>query len=819
MLEDLRFAVRQLVKNPSFTLIAIFGLALGIGANTAIFSVVNAVLLRPLPYPDTEKLILLRESSSVFTHGAVGYMNWLDWHAGQRSFTELALARRENFNFSMGADVGAPVRLKGLRASSGFLSVLGLKPQIGRDLTAAEDVDGAPNVALISENIWRKDFGGSPEVLGKRAVIDGLKREIVGVFPEALQFGRNPDVIIPLGEIVKEPGMQSRDDHQGFSALGRLKPGVTMEQANADLNAIAMDLEKKYPKSNTGRRVTMNRLFEATVGDYRASLNLLLAAVGCVLLIACANVTNLQLARALARGKEMAVRAALGASRWAIARQLLIESTLIALCGALAGLLLTMWSLDAILALTPAQVARFHEARIDIPVLVFTTLTAFVAGILVGVWPAWRISRNASLSVALHEVGGRGSSDGAGRQRMRSGLVVTQVALAIVLLAGAGLTLKSFWHAQNAPLGFDPHGVVTFDISLPEAKYKKDEQKDAFWTQLLERVKNVPGVGAAAISANSPFDDNEWDSGFHVTGTPPAPLGQRPPAEISPVSPDYFRVMGMPILLGRAFGPQDLPGEKGHSRSIIIDESFARKYFPGKDPIGQHIDDNQTLDEQTQPPMTIVGVVPRTRNEAPGEDNSEKLQMVEEYLLASQAPQGSNNLHVRTNLTDIGPLIAAVKREVRALDADQPIGQITTIDSAIAASLATRRLTMVLLGTFAFLALVLASVGLYGVLALTVTQRTRELGIRMALGAARANIFRLVLGHGVSLVAVGIGVGLLGAIAVGRALMSLLYNVGALDTAALVIAISALSAVALIACFIPARRATHVDPIVALRTE
>jgi predicted permease len=513
------------------------------------------------------------------------------------------------------------------------------------------------------------------------------------------------------------------------------------------------------------------------------------------------------------------VRAALGASRWAIARQLLIESTLIALCGALAGLLLTIWSLDAILALTPAQVARFHEARIDISVLVFTTLTAFVAGILVGVWPAWRISHSASLSVALHEVGGRGSSDGAGRQRMRSGLVVTQVALAIVLLAGAGLTLKSFWHAQNAPLGFDPHGVVTFDISLPEAKYKKDEQKDAFWTQLLERVKNLPGVEAAAISANSPFDDSEWDSGFHVTGTPPAPLGQRPPAEISPVSADYFRVMGMPILRGRAFGPEDLPGEKGHSRSIIIDDSFARKYFAGKDPIGQHIDDNQTLDEQTQPPMTIVGVVPRTRNEAPGEDNSEKLQMVEEYLVASQAPQSSNNLHVRTNLTDIGPLIAAVKREVRALDADQPVGQITTMDNAIAASLATRRLTMVLLGTFAFLALVLASVGLYGVLALTVTQRTRELGIRMALGAARANIFRLVLGHGVSLVAVGIGVGLLGALAVGRALISLLYNVGALDTAALIIAIAALSAVALIACFIPARRATHVDPIVALRTE
>src|SRR5437899_6245091 len=441
--------------------------------------------------------------------------------------------------------------------------------------------------------------------------------------------------------------MLSRDNHQGFWGLGRLKAGVSMEQANSDLNAIAIDLEKKFPQSNTGRRVTMRPLFETTVGDYRASLNLLLAAVVCVLLIACANVANLQFARALARSQELAMRAALGASRWAIARQLLIESALLAVIGAVAGVFLTLWSMDAILALTPPTLPRFHEAKIDMHVLAFTTFVALLAGVLVGVWPAWRISNSKSISLALHEAGGRSASDGPGRQRMRSGLVITQVALAIVLLAGAGLMLKSFWHAQNAPLGFDPHGVVNFDISLPDAKYKTNEQKDAFWTQLLQRIQNLPGVDAAAISANSPFDDNEWDNGFHVTGTAPIPLGQKPPAEIRAVSSDYLRVMGMPILRGRGFGPEDLPGEKGHSRSIIIDESFAQKYFARKDPIGQHIDDNESTDEYA-PPMTIIGVVPRTRHEAPGEFNTESLHMVEEYLLASQAPQTQNQLHVRT---------------------------------------------------------------------------------------------------------------------------------------------------------------------------
>src|SRR5438067_506952 len=531
MLDDVRYAVRQLVKNPSFTLIAVFALALGIGANTAIFSVVHAVLLRPLPYPEADKLIVVRETSHIFDNGAVGYVNWLDWHDAQKSFTDLALVRRESVNFSLGAGQGSPERLRGVRASSGFLSVLGFKPKLGRGLSAIDDIAGAPNVALISENLWRHDFGASPSVLGRRVLIDGLQREIIGVLPAELQFGRNPDVLLPLSEIAKEAWMLKRDYHQGWSGLGRLKTGVTISQATSDLNGIAIDLEKKYPQSNAGRRVRLRPLFETTVGDYRASLNLLIAAVVCVLLIACANVANLQFSRALARAREIAVRAALGASRWSIARQLLVESTLLAVIGAVAGVLLTVWCMDAILALTPPNVSRFHDTKIDLHVLAFTAFAAVLAGILVGVWPAWRISHSESISLALHEAGGRGSSDGLNRQRMRSGLVVMQAALAIVLLAGAGLTLKSFWHAQNAPLGFDPHGVVNFELSLPMAKYKTGEQRSAFWTQLLQRVQSIPGVEAAAIC------------------------------------------------------------------SVIIDDSFAQKYFAGKDPIGQHIDDNDTLDE------------------------------------------------------------------------------------------------------------------------------------------------------------------------------------------------------------------------------
>ena len=816
-LAELRYAVRMLLKSPGFTIIAILALALGIGANTAIFSVVNAVLLRPLPYPEPDKLVTIREKTSKFPSGSVAYPNYLYWREGQKGFTDLALARRENFNFSNVGGGSAPERIGGGRITWNFLNVMQMNPILGRSIKEEEDVPGAPPVVMISERLWKTHFGSSRDVIGKQVVVDGVQREIVGVTPADLRYPRAAEIFVPLGDMRQQPGVLARGNHPGFSTIGRLKPGVTLELATADLNNIAAELERKYPDTNTDRRVRTDLLLEAAVGDYRHSLNLLLAAVGCVLLIACANVANLQLARAISRTKELAVRAALGASRWQLMRQMLTESALLAFLGAAAGIVLAIWSLDAIIALSPQRVPRFAETRIDPVALSFTAFVAVAAGILVGLWPAWQVSNTAALAGTLHEAGSRGGSGGARRQKARSILVITQVALAVVLLAGAGLTLKSFWRAQQAPLNFNPTNILTVGLSLPEARYKEDEQVIAFYTQLLDRVRALPGVESVAIGTNIPFDDNSWDSYFHITGTPPNAPGQEPSAEINIVSPDYFRVMGMPIIRGRAFGPEDTAA-KGKSRSIIIDDTFAAKYFPGKDPIGLNIDDTQTS-EENPPPTTIVGVVARTRNEAPGEDNLDKLGFPHMYFCSQQYAVGGNMLILRVNAGDPLALVPAIKREVQAIDPDQPIGATSTMEKNISSSLATRRLTMTLLGSFAALALVLASVGLYGVMALSVTQRTRELGIRMALGAARADVFRLVIGQGVGLIAIGLGFGLVGALAAGRALASVLYGVGAVDFIALGVALASLSAVALLACFVPARRATRVDPMVALRDE
>jgi putative ABC transport system permease protein len=812
----------MLRKQPGFSAIAILTLALGIGANTSIFSVVNAVLLRPLPYPQPDRLVLIRERTNLFDSGSVSLPNYLDWRASQRGFTDLALFRRGDANLSGATSDVEAERVSSARVSYNFLSVLGVPPELGRDFRESDDVPHCKKVALISDGLWKRRFGGSRGVIGQSIMLDGVQREIIGVLPANVQLPRKVQVFITLEDLRADKDYVDRGNHPGFSALGRLKPNVTLEQGKADLNNIAAELERRYPDSNAGRRVTALILLESAVKDYKNGVTLLLAAVGCVLLIACANVANLQLARALGRERELAVRAALGASRGQLAKQVFIESAILAVLGAVAGVLLALWGLDAIKAIAPgssasfapSDAARFQEANLDFKVLAFTAAVAIGTGLLVGVWPALRVSRAASLTFSLHE-GSRGTSDGVQRQRVRSGLVVAQVALALLLLAGAGLTLKSFRNAQNTPLGFNPENILVADLLLPKSRYDTDEKVTHFNDQLVERIRALPGVEAAALGLNIPFDDNEWDSSFHLTGTPPYPPGEKPAAEVNFVTPDYFRLMGMPLLHGRAFTADD---RADRPRSVIIDETLAQKYFPGKDPIGQQIDDNQS-DKKNPPPLTIVGVVPRTRNEAPGEDNVEQYHWPQMTFAANQVPNRGNMLLVRVKSGNPLALVPAIKRELQALDPDQAFAHISTMESNIANSLGSRRMMMSLLAAFAGIALLLASVGLYGVMALTVTQRTRELGIRLALGAQRADVFRLVLSQGMLLVLAGLIIGLLGVVGASRGLQSVLYGVGGFDGPALSFALFALAVVALIACWLPALRATRVDPITAIRTE
>ena len=814
MLQDLRYSLRLLRKSPGYTAIVVLVLGLGIGANTAVFSVIDAVLLRPLPYPQSDQLVILRDKMRNFDKASVSYPDYLDWRAAQHSCTDVALVRRTSFSLSFPAATGAPPeQVNAGEVTANLLSILRLRPEVGRDFTEAEDTANGPKVVMLGDALWRRRFGADRAVVGQRILISGVSREIVGVLPPELGFPRQSEIAVPLGDLRADPSILARDNHPGFTALARLKPGVTLAAASQDFNAIGNELARRYPASNTDRRINVHSMLEYTVGDYRHSLYLLLGAVGCVLLIACANVANLQLARASGRRKELAVRAALGAGRGRLMRQMLTESSLLGLLGGGLALLLSLWAMDAIVALSPDKVPRFHETHLDLTALAFTAAVALGTGLLVGIWPAWRVSGTVAMAAALHEGSARGGSGGAAQQRTRSLLVVAQVALAMILLAGAGLTLKSFWVAQNEPLGFRRDGLLMMTVALPDVRYPR-EKLVPFFDQLLARIRALPGVVSAATGVNVPFDDNEWDTSFHITGTPDYPPGKEPETEFNLVSPDYFRTVGIPLLKGRDFNASDVWGQP---KAVIIDETFARQYFPGQDPIGKHLDDNQTL-EKNVPPLTIIGVVGRTVNDAPGSD-TEAARMVQMTLCAAQSDQNHAMLMIRVASGDPLRLAECVRQEVQAIDPEIPVADVSTMDANISASLAPRRLTMVLLGTFAVLALVLASVGLYGVMALSVTQRTRELGIRLALGAQRSAVMGLVMRQGAVLVGIGLGIGLIGALVSGRLLASLLFGVGASDVPTLGIVGIVLAGAALLACWLPARRATRVDPMVALRND
>jgi putative ABC transport system permease protein len=799
MLSDFRFALRQLVKSPGFTTIAVLTLALGIGANTAIFSVVQSVLLRPLAYHDPDRLVVMWEVEPSFSTATIAWPDLLDWQRDNTAFASLAGYRRDNFTLTGGAQ---PEMLSGGRVSASFFNVIGLPPLLGRTFRADEDKPGAPGLVVLGYSLWQRRFGGNESIVGQAITLNGELYTVIGVLPADFTSPSRTEFLTQIGRMGATPGWQSRDNHPGIFALGRMKPGYTVETAIADLKRISVRLQKDFPDSNTGVYAGGQAFFESQVGGFRQGLWLLLGAVALVLLIACANLANLLLARNAGRASEFAVRAALGASRGRLMRQLLIESLVLAFAGAGLGLLVASWSRAGIAALSPAGVTRFQQASIDGRVLAVTCALALFTALIFGLWPAWK-SSTPDLRSAL-QAGGRSGFGSRHASRTREFLIIAEVALTLMLLVGAGLLLQSFARMQAANLGFKSHGILTARVALPEKTYPTEDQVGAFHERLLARMRVLPGVKSAELATHSPLNTG-WQTSFHPEGQPPWAAGQTPLAEMNIVSDGYFSTLGIPVLHGRAFDTSDVP--KG-LHTAIINQAFAEKYWPGKDAVGQKM----TLGGDEL--VTVVGIVPTLKVYGYAEEPT----MVQAYLPVRQVRERDFQILVRTD-GDAAGMVNAVRRTVAEIDPTQAIWDVRTLDERIDSTFSQPRLYTFLLAIFAGLAVLLAGVGLYGVLAYQVSQRTREFGIRLALGAVHAQILGLVLRYGLRLFLFGAISGLAGALALSRVLGSLLYQTSTFDPLVLGGVTALLAVIALFACWLPARRATKVDPMIALRAE
>jgi putative ABC transport system permease protein len=799
MLPDLRFAFRQLANTPGFTAIALLTLALGIGANTAIFSLVQAVLLRPLPYPNPEQLVILWEDEINFQQASIAWPDLGDWQRDNTAFTAIGGYRRDNFTLT---GDGEPELLRGARASARLFDAIGLPPLRGRVFTTAEDKVGAPTMVVLGYGLWQRRFGGSDAAIGQTITLNGEPYLVIGVLPAEFATPSRVDFWTQLGRGSDAKPWQDRGNHPGIYAMGRMKPGQTATTALADLKRISARIEKDFPVSSTGVTASGQLLFENAVGGFRQGLAILVGAVGFVLLIACANLANLLLARNAARQSEFAVRSALGASRMRLVRLLFFESVLLAVCGGVLGVIFAAWARNGIIALAPAGATRFQQVAIDGRVLAVTGLLSIVTAVIFGLWPAWK-STGTDLRTALQS-GGRTGSDGPGATQARETLIIVEIAITLVLLVSAGVMLRSFSRAETAELGFNSHHVLSLRLGLPRNSYDTPEKVQGFVQNLLSTVGALPGVIGADITTNSPLDSG-WQTSFHPDGLPPWPAGQSPLAEMNVVSDGYFRLLSIPVVRGRTFGPEDA---STGPRSAIIDEAFARKYWPNVDPVGK------TMTLGGSAPAIVIGVVPTLKLYG----YAAEPKLVQAYFSARRSEQRDFMLLVRSD-TDSAALTAAVRRAVATLDPTQAIWDVKTFDERVKATFSQPRLYSFLLAIFAGLALLLASIGLYGVLAFQVTRRTREFGIRIALGAVRSQLLTLVLGRGLRLLAGGLVLGLLGALALGRVLGALLYQTSAFDPMIVGGVTLLLAAIALLACLIPARRATRVDPIVALRAE
>ncbi len=811
LLQDLRYGLRQLRRNPGFTLIAVLTLALGIGANTAIFSVVNGVLLNPLPYPQPDRLVALYSHTQEFSNASISYPNFQDWVRLNRSFSGLASYRQDNFTLT---DTGEPERVSAEMISASFFSVLGVKPAMGRTFTPQEDQLGAGPVVILSGGFWKRKFGSDPDILGKAITLDSLPYTVVGVLPANFYYSGNnfdlSDVYVPIGQWA-DPTFRDRRVAMGMDAVGRLKTGVTIQQANADMSALAGSLAEEYPDANKGKGVTLVPLKQNVVGDIQPYLLVLLAAVGFVLLIACVNVANLMLARSTNRSREFAIRIALGAGRRRVVRQLLTESVLLAFVGGAFGLLIATWGLQAALKVLPEALPRAGDIHLDGRVLLFTLAASLLTGILFGLAPAVKTS-SARIQETLKE-GGRGAS--AAHHRTQTFFVVAEVGLALVLLAGAGLMVRSLAALWGVNPGFDPHHVLFFRSSSPPLK--STEAIRASWRETHDRLAAIPGVEAVSLSLSSRPLGGDSDVPFWVEGRPkPATTSEMKFSLFYVVQPDYLKVMRIPLERGRFLTSADT------ERSpfvTVIDHRFAQLYFPGEDPIGKRV--NFSILNVT---AEIVGVVGHIKQWGLDENAGSPI-LAQCYFAVAQTPEMFVPL-VGLNLpivmrTQGSPLAQAgsIRRALHQVNSLSVIYDMETMDNIISDSLSSRRFSMILMGVFAVLALVMASVGIYGVISYVTSQRTHEIGIRMALGAERSGILKLVIGRGLKLALIGVAIGIAGALALTRFLASLLYGVKPTDPPTFIAVSLILIAVALVACYVPARRAAKVDPLVALRYE
>jgi predicted permease len=802
--QDLRFGVRMLTKRPGFTLVAIITLALGIGANTAIFSVVNTILLQPLPYKDADRLVMIWEDGTQqgFPRNSTTPANFIDWRDQNQVFEGMAALGRESFNLT---GTGEPEKIDGRRVSANLFDLLGVEPHLGRAFLPEEDQPGGSRVVIMGHGLWQRRFGSDTDIIGKPLNLNGESFTVVGVMPPHFQFpSREDELWVPIAFDSREAANRGR---HFLEVIARAKPGITLQQAQAEMNTIAARLQQQYPDMTTSVGSVVIPLHEQVVGDIKPALLVMLGAVGLVLLIACANVANLLLARAAVRQKEIAIRVALGAGRLRLMRQFLTESILLAGFGGGVGLLMSLWGISLLKAFIPQNISQVQAVTVDARVLGFTLLVSLLTGMIFGLAPMTQASK-VDLNETLKE-GGRDSAAGSRGNRIRGMLVVAEVAVSLILLIGAGLLINSFMRLSHIDPGFRANNLLTMRIMLPQLKYPDHRRRTAFYTDLVRHVEALPGVQSAAVTNWIPLVLQGDTVGISIEGRPDPGPAERPDVVTRVVSPHYFATMGIELLQGREFGEQD---RVGPGAVVVISETMARRLWPGEDPIGKRITPGRADDPDDW--CEIIGVVKDVRQFQL--DADPKPQM---YFTYEQAEFfAPNHLVVRTNV-EPQSLAATVRGTVWEIDKDQPVSNISTMEEILSESVARQRFSTLLLGIFAAVALVLAAVGIYGVMSYTVAQRTREIGIRMALGAQSGDVLKLVIGQGMRLALVGVTVGLIGAFALTRLMQSLLFDVSATDPVTFVVIAFLLTAVALLACYLPARRAVKVDQTVALRYE